>query len=104
MNLDEIAAILATIDPEIRHYWTMGTGKPYTWWTEKQRLDIMGDDHHTEDAWAFEVHRFCVDEADPIPRAIFYALDSLPHVTVRWLNEPETDTDYVHHVFDCEVV
>lgn len=104
MNLDEIAAILGAIDPEIRHYWTMGTGRPYTWWAEKYRLDITADDRHTEDAWAFEVHRFAVDEDDPMPSAIFAALDSMPNVTVEWLNEREQDTDYIHHVFDCEVV
>jgi hypothetical protein len=47
-------------------------------------------------------HRFTKSDSDPVAPALFAALDAEPSVTVRWLQDYEPSTGYIHHIFDCE--
>lgn len=101
MTLDEIKTLLAEVDPDIRHYWTMGTGADYSFWEETRLLDFTADGHHA-DAWAFTVHRFTKTEGDPVALALFRALDADPRIAVRVDVDHEPETGYIHHIFSCE--
>lgn len=101
MTLEDIRRVLVSADPEIRHYWQMGTGADYTWWQETQMLPLTGDDKHDE-GWAFQVHRFTMDEYDPIKSIIREVLEEDPRIAFRYLVDTEEDTGYIHHIFDCE--
>lgn len=103
MTRDAIGALLASIDPDIRHYWTACQGHPYTYWEESARLPLMSDDGH-EEGWRFYVHRFAEVEDDPIADALFRILDATPEITVRETVTPDMDTDLIHHIFECEAV
>ena len=104
MTLTELQAMLAGIDPDIRHGWTMATGRDYTYWEEADRLTLAGDDRPVESGWVFYVHRFSKCNVDPVAEAIWAALNALPNVAVRQADSYEPDTGYTHHAFRCEVV
>jgi len=100
----EIKALLITVDPNIRHYWSAGDGEPYTVWEETDRLPLVGDDHHAEEGWVVYVHRYTKDENDSVAAALFALLDSAPEIAVSETVDQEPDTGYIHHIFRCEVV
>lgn len=104
MTLTELQAMLAGIDPDIRHGWTMATGRDYTYWEETGRLTLAGDDQPVESGWVFYVHRFSKRNVDPVAEAIWEALNALPNVAVQQADSYEPDTGYTHHAFRCEVV
>ena len=104
MTLSEIRTLLASVDPEIKHYFSAADGKNYTYWEETQRLPFMADDRHdpADAAWRFYVHRFTKTENDPVAPALFKALDESTGIAVRWTVDFEPDTGYIHHIFECE--
>ena len=104
MTLTELQAMLAGIDPDIRHGWTMATGRDYTYWEETDRLTLAGDDRPVESGWVFYIHRFSKRNVDPVAEAIWEALNALPNVAVQQADSYEPDTGYTHHAFRCEVV
>ena len=101
MTLSEIRALLVSVDPDIRHYFSMSDADAYTYWEETQLLPFTSDDRHDE-AWRFYVHRFTKDEADTVAAALYTALDTDPRVTVIHTTDYETDSGYIHHIFQCE--
>ena len=103
MTKDEIRQTLVAIDGGVKHYWSAGNGKAYTYWEETDRLPFMRDDMH-EEAWAFTVHRFTKDEYDDVADRIFDALDREAGIAVRHSVDYEPDTGYIHHIYDCEAI
>lgn len=101
MTLSDIQALVASVDPEARHYFSTGKGQPYTYWEETSRLPLMSDDVHQE-AWRFTVHRFTKAEDDAVAAALFAALDADPGVAVAHNVDYEPDSGYIHHIFSCE--
>lgn len=104
MTLADIKAVLAAVDPDVRHYWSAANGEDYTAWDETDRMDLTGDDHYIEEGWVFYVHRFTKREDDPIAAQLFAALDNAPEIAVSETVDEEPDTGYIHHIFRCECV
>ena len=102
MTVDEIKALLVSVDPSIKHYFTMGKGPAYTYWAEDKRLPLVSNDRHSDEGWRFYVHRFTKREDDPIATALFQALDADDRVAVSRQTDYEADTGYIHHIFTCE--
>ena len=101
MTLEDIRALLVSVDPDIRHYFSTETSRDYSYWEETQRLPFTADDVH-EEGWRFYVHRFTRDERDPIAPRLFAVLESDPGTTVKWKVDHEPDSGYIHHIFECE--
>lgn len=101
MTLTDIKNMLVAVDPTIKHYFTMGNGEAYTYWEETKRLALMADNEH-EEGWRFYVHRFAKAENDTIATSLFNALDADDRVSVTWTVDYESDTGYIHHIFECE--
>lgn len=102
MTLEEIKNLLVTVDPDIKHYFTMGTGDAYTYWEETKRLPSMANGVHSEVGWRFYVHRFAKAQGDTMAASIFQALDDDVRVAVSWTVDYEPETGYIHHIFECE--
>ncbi len=104
MTRDEIKALLVTADPNIKHYFSMSNAESYSFWEESMRLPFMADDVHgsSDQAWRFYVHRYTKTEGDAIAQAIFDTLDADPRTTVKWLTSYDSESGYIHHIFDCE--
>lgn len=101
MTLKEIRDLLVSIDPDIRHYFTAGSGRDYTYWEQTDRLALTADNRH-EEAWRFYVHRFTRDEFDPLTRRIFETLDADPRTAVSQTDDYEPESGYIHHIFTVE--
>lgn len=101
MNLEDIQFFCASIDPDIRHYFTTETKKNYSYWEEINVLPLLADDHH-EPAWRFAIHRFTRIERDPVVRRLFDVLENDDRIAYSYTSDFEQDTGYIHHVFTCE--
>lgn len=100
MTREEIAELVLTADPYALRYESDKSGN-YTTWHEYRRLEIMGDDVHSQ-GWAFQVDRFTKDENDEIADIVFSILDNDERVSVIHEIDYEKQTGYIHHIFDCE--
>lgn len=102
MTLEEIKALVLSVDDTAEHYESSRTGADsYTVWYELRRLDATADDRHIK-GWAFQVDRFTRDEDDATADALFEALDGSDRVAVHYEVDHEPETGYIHHIFDCE--
>lgn len=104
MTLSDIKALVASVDPEARHYYSAADGTDYTVWEETARLPLVGDDRHIAEGWTVYVHRFTKQEDDAIAAALFAALDAAPEVAVSHTTDMEPDTGYIHHIYSCQFV
>ena len=102
MTIAEIQTLVVSADPPAKHYFTTQSGGAYTYWEETQRLPTIGDDHHIEQAWRFYVHRYTQDDFDQVADNIFEVLDNDPRTSVRHTIDYDPETDYIHHIFECE--
>ena len=102
MTLSEIKALVLSADPTAERYESSrADSESYTVWREVRRLAATADDVHIE-GWAFQVDRFTRDEGDPVAAAIFETLDESDRVALAYSVDYEEDTEYIHHIFDCE--
>lgn len=102
MTLSEIKALVLSADPTAERYESSRDGsESYTVWREVRRLAATADDVHIE-GWAFQVDRFTRDEDDPVAEALFEALDGSDRVALAHIVDYERDSEYIHHIYDCE--
>ena len=102
MTLREIQALVVSVDPSAGHYESASKGRDgYTVWREVRRLGLSCDDGHAE-GWAFQIDRFSKVEGDPVAAALFDALEADDRVAFEYLVDYETDTRWIHHIYDCE--
>lgn len=101
MTLSEIKALVLAVDPNAQHYDSAKKGPAYTVWRELRPLPFMADGRH-QGGIGFQIDRFTKAEDDPIASALFAALDEDPRVAFEEVIDYESDTRYIHHIFDCE--
>lgn len=102
MTIAEIKALVLSADPTAERYESSRNGsESYTVWREVRRLAATADDVHIE-GWAFQVDRFTRAEDDAIAEALFTALDESDRVALAYRTDFEPDTEYIHHIYDCE--
>lgn len=105
MNVQQIQAILAAIDPDIHHYECATDGSNFTVWMEYERIILYADDGGAEMGWHFEVDRYTKDEYDPVVEALELALMAHDSITVKPQRVQYDQTSgYIRHIFDCEAV
>ena len=104
MTLAEIAAMVSGVDPEARHYYATAPPRDYTYWEETRQLPLMADDVHAEEGWRFYVHRFTRAEEDPVTASLKAAFEADPRVAFSHTVDNEKDSEYIHHIFECEAV
>ncbi len=103
MTLPEFRDILLTADPLASHYFSTQTPN-YTVWTEFGDSAIMADGQRQEadKAWRIQVDRYTKIEFDPIEDAIREALNTAG-IPYEYQCDPDPETKYIHHIFDCDV-
>lgn len=104
MTLDDVKDLLATVDPDAKHYFSGFNGDAFTVWEETHRLQFKADNRVAEHGWAFEIYRYTMSEEDPIRDQLIALLDSREDIAysleTRWI----MGTDYVVYTFFCECV
>lgn len=104
MTLTEIRDLLVAVDPKIKHYFSMEETERYSYWEETRRLSFTADNRHpsSEEGWHFYVHLFTKTQGDPMAASFYDALDEDFRTTVIWTVDYDTESGYIHHIFECE--
>lgn len=102
MTLQEFRNILLTADPQAVHYKSMKKDN-YTRWQEYGDNALTADSVRKEKAWKIQVDRFTKVEYDLIVNQISSVLDR-DDISYDYHVDYESDTGYIHHIWDCEVV
>lgn len=102
MTLGEIRTLLVSADPDIKHYFSVSDAPAYTYWEESERLPVVGDDEHLEQAWRFYVHHYSKAPYSPVADNLFAVLDADPRTAVRMTVDHDQDSGYTHYIFECE--
>lgn len=102
MTGSEIKTMLVAVDSTIQRYESSHAGsEAYTVWRELGPANIFADGQH-QGVMRFQVDRFTKTEDDTVAAAIYTALEARDDVTFEYIVDYETDTGYIHHIFDCE--
>ena len=102
MTLEDIKALVTSVDPTAGHYESAyHGGQAYTVWKEDNSLGFTADGRH-QGAISFHIDRFTKDEFDLVAPTLFDALEADDRVAFTYLVDYEQDTRYIHHIFDCE--
>ena len=101
MELTDIKALVLSADPQAQHYESARDGRAFTRWQETRRISYTADDRHVC-GWHFAIDRFAKDEFDAVASAIEQALTDAPGVAYSYTVDYESDTGYIHHIFDCD--
>ena len=70
MTLGDIKALVVSVDPNARHYFSGYTGGSYTCWQEVEPIYFKADNKAQERGISFEVIRITREEEDPIAAAL----------------------------------
>lgn len=103
MIIEHIKSLLASVDPFVSRYGSAVKSEAYTTWRETGDLPDTAGDRHMGGV-AFQVDRFTKTEDDATAEAIKQALENDDRIAYEYTVYFETDTGYIHHVFDCEAV
>lgn len=102
MTTSEIKTMLVAVDSTVERYESSRTGsEAYTVWRELGPGAFFADGKH-QDVTRFQIDRFTKTEDDTVAAAIFTALEARDDVAFEYLVDHETDTGYIHHIYDCE--
>lgn len=101
MILLEFGELLLTADPKATHY-IPSKEENYTVWAEHGANSLIAEDTESEQAWKIQIDRFTKMEHDPVVQAITDLLNAAG-IGFEYLVDPEPDTGYIHHIWDCEV-
>lgn len=101
MTARDIGQLVASADPQARHYVSYDDGRNFTVWAEYKRLGVPGDDEHG-DGWKFQIDRYTKVEYDPVAEMIETVLRETEGVAYTYMVDYERDTGYIRHIFDCQ--
>jgi len=103
MLLADFKALLLTADPLATKYKGALTGN-YTAWTAYARIGVDADNRLAESGWKVQVDRFTKSDSDAVVALIDGVLSGNDEIGVNYLIDYESDTGYIHHIWDCVVV
>ena len=98
-RLKEFKQIITLADSNAKHYESVKQGN-YTAWSEYGTDPLIADDSNCEETIKIQIDRFTKIEFDPVVEDIKTVLDG-HDITYDYLIDYETETKYIHHIFDC---
>lgn len=105
MVFDEFIGIIQAIDPDAARYEMLGQkGDAYTVFAEYSSSPLYADGVPVLTSVSVQVDYFTRTENDPKARQFFEAFAMNDEITCAYKTDFESDTRYIHHIFDCEVV
>ena len=102
MTLTDFRDIVLTADPAATHYWSGSQGN-YTIWTEFGETADYADSKRSVVFKSVQVDRYTKLEYDPVVDSLRAALDAAG-IPYAYLCDPNQDTGYIHHIFDCTAI
>ena len=106
MTIDAFVEIVKRIDPDAARYQKLRkpTDKAYTVWSDYGTGTLYANGIPAGKTKKIQVDYFTFTEDDPAALAFYRAFSEDEEITVVHNTDIETDTRYIHHIFDCEVV
>ena len=98
MTIDAFVGIVQAIDADASRYQRLRkpSDKAYTVWSDYGTGTLYAN--------GIPADYFTFKEDDPVALAFFRAFSENDEITVVHNTDFETETRYIHHIFDCEVV
>lgn len=101
-TMERFRQLIVSVDPTATKYEGAGEGD-YTVWRSYGENPLFAGNHRRTVAVRIQVDRFTMDDPDRIADALYEALEAAEFVAFEHLIDYETNTKYIHHIFDCEV-
>lgn len=102
MTLLELRDLLLTITCEVYHYHAHKQTDSYIVWAEYGTNILNADSEVREKAFKVQVDLFTKTEFDSKVEEIGALLDR-DNISYSYDVDYEKDTEYIHHIWDCEV-
>ncbi len=99
MNLHELKNLLLTVGPPVSHYHAHQQPDKYIVWAEYGTDEQVADNEDAEKSFRVQVDYFTKTEFDPNVETIGSLLDT-NESKFSYLVDFETDTGYIHHIWD----
>lgn len=106
MTIDAFVGIVQAIDADAARYQRLRkpSDKAYTVWSDYGTGTLYANGVPAGKTKKIQVDYFTFKEDDPVALAFFKAFSENDEITVVHNTDFETETRYIHHIFDCEVV
>lgn len=106
MTIEAFVNILKKIDPDISRYQRIRkkSDDAYSVWSDYGTRTLYANGVPAGSVKKVQVDYFTFKEDDPVASRYFHALSLNDEIAVEHTADFETDTRYIHHIFDCEVV
>lgn len=106
MTIEQFVGIVLDIDANAARYQKLRkpTDKAYTTWSDYGTGTLYANGVPVSKTKKIQVDYFTFIEDDPVALAFFKAFSENDEITVVHDTDFETDTRYIHHIFDCEVI
>jgi hypothetical protein len=106
MTIEAFVNILKKIDPDISRYQRIRkkSDDAYSVWSDYGTRTLYANGVPAGSVKKVQVDYFTFKEDDPVASRYFHALSLNDEIAVEHTTDFETDTRYIHHIFDCEVV
>ena len=106
MTIDAFVGIVQAIDADASRYQRLRkpSDKAYTVWSDYGTGTLYANGISARKTKKIQVDYFTFKEDDPVALAFFRAFSENDEITVVHNTDFETETRYIHHIFDCEVV
>jgi hypothetical protein len=105
MTINDFASLVMSIDPNAVRYEAIGQkGDSYTVYAEYKTRVLYANGIPSETAISVQVDYYTKKENDPRMQDFFNAFTSNEEITCEYSTDFESDTRYIHHIFDCEVM
>lgn len=106
MTIKDFVQIVQSIDPDAARYQKLRkpTDKAYTVWSDYGTGTLYANGKPAAKTKKIQVDYFTFKEDDPIALQFYQAFSENDEITVVHNTDFETDSRYIHHIFDCEVI
>lgn len=107
MTIDAFIALVKSIDKDAARYEYIkqkSEPKAYTVFAEYKTKALYANGVIVEKAIMVQVDYFTQTENDPKAQAYFDAFTTDDNITCQYDTDFESDTRYIHHIYDCEVI
>lgn len=106
MKIEDFVGIVLKIDADASRYQRLRkpSDKAYTVWSDYGTGTLYANGVPAAKTKKIQVDYFTLIEDDPKALEYYQAFSRNDEITVEHSTDFETDTRYIHHIFDCEVV
>lgn len=103
MTLQDLRDLLGTIGLPVAHYEMLNQPDRYIVWAEYMCSPLCADNNQAEILWKVQIDLFTKTEYDPAAESVVEELLKNEVAIIDRSTTYETDTGYIHHIYDVEV-